>query len=492
MGLGFSQVYELLLSEGPYKVYELFSERPYKVKEYINTSTEDSRIAGLGALVHYWEESFTVGDQWLSLSERLQAGNVYVLLAKAVKEFIRDENQPAAQQMLDQALIMEPANDLCLMLKAYYSEGDEGRRGLEGLTRRYPRNAELWNKLGALHLMNGDLGGSLVAFEKVCELHPEVATGFLNVGVVRATRCFSFQSLDSLQDLELAKIALEKAIKLEPDNQDFPPLLFLAQVEWGLGNHQKAKKVLSSFLEKNPLNYDALALMIVLQVETNQVEVAAELFAHLKQIHTAKKPRENGATTVLGLMFDQRRLAQIIAEARSGDSWSATVSEDTLEAEVQLHFVNKLQSSFQDKEKFLSRYNVFAERDKSTAYRGGFGRLYQVTTGFYGYCYLCFTSAAMYIVQMGEFTSRKDPYASKSLKQEIGEFAKRVSGELNEMVSFSGDFIFRYPYRDIMGAEMRSKNWIKIVTAVSTWELFVSPESVKPILDAIHLGRDSG
>lgn len=131
------------------------------------------------------------------------------LLREAGQNLMRNEPERASN-LLDELLESAPDHPEALRLKAivmqYRGRPADAVRLLVRATGLWPQDALLQNNLGAVLRDGGDRKGALVAFRKACELDPELAAAWLNLGM----------TLLGGIEVDQAEAALARAVRLEP------------------------------------------------------------------------------------------------------------------------------------------------------------------------------------------------------------------------------------------------------------------------------------
>ncbi len=102
-----------------------------------------------------------------------------------------------------------------------------------------PRSAASFNRQGEALFSQGDVPGSVVAFEKAIEMNPNFSTPYNNLGVL------SWQMGRARQ----AEEYFLRALKIEPDDRD--TIVNYGEVLNSLDRFKEARRLYSSFLRKN-------------------------------------------------------------------------------------------------------------------------------------------------------------------------------------------------------------------------------------------------
>ncbi|MEZ7892056.1 MAG: tetratricopeptide repeat protein [Candidatus Wallbacteria bacterium] len=217
---------------------------------------------------------------------------VFLLIAMLVNLGNAGYAQAAANE--SQALIQK--------YEKYVAEGDyqEAKRALIKALAEDPKNIQIKNNLGTLHIMLGDYGKALDQFEEILKLNPEYANAYINIGIIMSRKGDYEKAIKVLKqglalnpdsavahyNLGLSIVGLEKyqdginelklALQIDPKYSEAQSAL--GEVYFTIGNRIEANNYLLKAVLNNPKNYTALNTLGLLNLNQAKFDTAIEFF----------------------------------------------------------------------------------------------------------------------------------------------------------------------------------------------------------------------
>lgn len=177
----------------------------------------------------------------------LQPSSVEYRLIQADAHFANG-NADKSYQALGEAERMDP-NNKEVQLKMgevtfYRKDYDRSLRHLTNVTEKEPDNRTALFMKGFIYKEMGDTAGAVTLLRKVCDLYPDYAPAFEELGVLYAVRLNP-----------MAEEYLTSALELEPNNTN--AMYALAMYYQGLKDMDKAEALYRRMLDVNPNSADA-------------------------------------------------------------------------------------------------------------------------------------------------------------------------------------------------------------------------------------------